>query len=66
MTANLICGLMIKTSKGQALIELYYGWNPARVKGMEEDEEFRREVEEMINGILPMIKESVKQVRFYE
>jgi len=26
---------------------------------MEEDEEFRREVEKMINGILPMIKESV-------
>jgi len=33
---------------------------------MEEDEEFRKEVEEMIKGILPMIKESVKQVRFYE
>ena len=60
MTANHICGLMIKTSEGQVLIELYYGWSPAIVKAMEEDVEFRKEVEEMINGILPMINESVK------
>ncbi len=66
MTANLIYGLMIKTSEGQALIRLCYEWNPAIVKAMEEDEEFRREVEEMIYGILPMINESVKQVRLDE
>lgn len=60
MTANLIYGLMIKTSEGQALIRLCYEWNPAIVKAMEEDEGFRREVEEMINGILPLIKESVR------
>ena len=56
MTANLIYGLMSKASEGQVLIRLYYDydyeWSPAIVKVMEEDEEFSKEVEEMIDGIV--------------
>lgn len=52
--------VLIKTSEGQALIRLYYEWSPAIVQAMEEDEECKREVKKIIDGILPMIKESVK------
>ena len=45
-----------KTSEGQELIKLYYEWSPAIVKAMEEDEEFKEEVKEMIDGVLELIK----------
>ena len=35
-----------------ALLRLYYEWSPGIVQMMEEDEEFREEVKEMIDGIL--------------
>jgi hypothetical protein len=49
-----------KTPEGQEIIRLYYQWSPAIVKAMEEDEEFRGEVKEMIDGILPLIKGEVE------
>ena len=52
--------VLSQTPEGQEIIRIYYQWSPAIVKAMEEDVEFRKEVEEMINGILPMINESVK------
>jgi len=42
--------------EGQAIRRLYYQWSPAIVKAMEEDEEFKEEVKEMIDGILPVIR----------
>jgi len=48
--------VLSKTTTGQELIELYYQWSPAIVKAMEEDEEFKEEVKEMIDGILGLIK----------
>ena len=39
---------------------IYYQWSPVIVKAMEEDEEFREEVKEMIDGILSLIREEVK------
>jgi len=45
-----------KTPVGQEIIKLYYQWSPAIVKAMEQDEEFKEEVKEMIESILPMIK----------
>jgi hypothetical protein len=45
-----------KTPVGQEIIKLYYQWSPVIVKAMEQDEEFKEEVKEMIERILPMIK----------
>jgi len=49
-----------KTPEGQELIRLYYEWSPIMVKAMEEDEEFKEKVKEMIDGVLPLIKEEVE------
>ncbi len=43
------------TQEGKELIKLYYRWSPAIVKAMEEDEEFKKDVKEMIDGVLPLI-----------
>jgi len=44
--------ILSKTPEGQEIIKLYYQWSPAIVKLMEEDEEFKQDVKEMIDGIL--------------
>ncbi len=49
-----------KTSAGQEMINLYYEWSPAIVKAMEGDEEFKEEIKEMIDGILPLIRREVE------
>jgi len=43
------------TPEGQELIKLYYEWSPLIVRAMEEDEQFREEVKEMIDGVLRVI-----------
>jgi hypothetical protein len=43
--------------KGQELIRLYYEWSPVIVEMMEEDEEFKAQVKEMIDGVLELIGE---------
>ena len=48
--------VLSKTPVGQEIIKLYYQWSPAIVKAMEQDEAFKKEVREMIEGILPMIR----------
>ena len=48
--------VLSKTAEGQELIKLYYEWSPTIVKTMQEDEEFRKEVKEMIDGVLPLIR----------
>jgi len=52
--------ILSHTPEGQELIRLYYEWSPAIVKVMFEDEEFKEKIKEMIDGILPMIKELVE------
>jgi hypothetical protein len=47
--------VLARTPEGRELIRLYYQWSPAIVKGMEEDEEFKEEVREMVDGILELI-----------
>jgi hypothetical protein len=39
-----------KTPEGQEIIKLYYQWSPAIVRAIEEYEEFKEEVKEMIDG----------------
>ena len=47
--------ILNKSPEGQELIKLYYQWSPAIVKAMEEDEEFKADIKEMIDGVLPII-----------
>jgi len=46
--------------EGQELIRLYYQWSPAIVKAMGEDEVFKENIKEMIDGILPLIKAEIE------
>ena len=46
---------MSQTQEGQEIIRLYYQWSPVIVKAMEEDEEFKEEVKEMIDGVLELV-----------
>jgi hypothetical protein len=46
-----------KTPEGQEIIRLYYQLSPVIVKAMEKDEQFKEEIKEMIDGILPLIFE---------
>jgi len=43
------------TFEGQEIIKLYYEWSSVIVQMMEEDEEFREEAKEMIDGVLRLI-----------
>jgi len=52
--------VLSQTEEGRELIRLYYQWSPVIVKAMEEDDEFKEEVKEMIDGILPLIRGEVK------
>ena len=48
--------VLSKTPQGKELIRLYYEWSPVIVKAMEEDEEFKEEVKEMIDGFLGLVE----------
>ena len=52
--------ILSQTPEGQEIIRLYYEWNPAIVKLMEKDEEFRAEVKEMVDGILELIEGEIE------
>ena len=52
--------ILSKTPEGRELIKLYYLWSPSIVKVIEENEEFKEEVKQMIDGVLPMIGEAMK------
>ena len=47
--------LLNKTSEGRELIRMYYQLSPVIIKTMEEDEVFKKDMEEMIDGVLIMI-----------
>jgi len=49
-----------KTHEGRELIKLYYHWSPVIFEAMEDDEEFKEEVHEMIDTVLPDIEEAVE------
>jgi len=49
-----------QTLEGQEIIKLYYEWSPVIVETMNEDEEFKEEVKEMIDGVLPLIRGEVE------
>ena len=45
--------LLNQTPEGRELIKIYSQWSPILVKVIEEDEEFKEEVKEIIDEILP-------------
>ncbi len=52
--------VLCRTPVGQEIIKLYYEWSPVIVKVMELDENFKKEIKEKIDEILPMIKGEIK------
>ena len=47
--------VLSKTPEGQELIKMYYEWSPVIARVIEKDEEFKAELKEMIDGVLPLI-----------
>jgi len=52
--------VLAQTPEGRELIRLYYQWSPAVVEIMEEDEGFKEEVKDMIDGILLTIRTEIE------
>jgi hypothetical protein len=50
--------ILHQTPEGKEIIRLYYEWSPAIVQAMEEDEEFKKDVREIIDGVLELISET--------
>ena len=49
--------VLSKTKLGQELVKLYYQWSPVIVKMMENDESFKEDVKQIIDGVLMLITE---------
>ena len=47
--------ILSQTPEGQELIKMYYELSPVIMRVIEDDEEFKSELKEMIDGILPLI-----------
>jgi len=52
--------ILRSTPRGQELIKLYYQWSPAIVKVMEEDEQFKNEMSDMVDSLLPLIRDTIR------
>ena len=52
--------VLSKTPVGREYIRLYCVWSPFIVRAMEEDEEFRQEVQKLIEQLLPVIEAMVQ------
>lgn len=47
--------VLSQTPEGQELIRLYYQWSPVTVKAMKEDDQFKKEMKEIIDTLLQII-----------
>ena len=47
--------VLSQSPTGQEIIRLYYEWSPAIVQAMEEDDDFKADVKEMVDGFLELI-----------
>jgi len=52
--------ILKETPTGQELIRLYYELNPSILKAIEQDEEFKQDVREMIDGVLELLGEEAE------
>jgi pimeloyl-ACP methyl ester carboxylesterase len=51
-----------KSQEGKELIKLYYQWSPAIVRAMEADENFKEDVQDMVDGVLEMMEKSNEKI----
>jgi len=49
-----------QTPLGQEVIKLYYQWSPVITHAIKTDEEFRKEIKEMIERVLPLVEKTVE------
>ena len=49
-----------KTPEGQELTRLYYEWSSSIVEAMKEDEKFKEQVKELIDGVMLLIREEIE------
>lgn len=54
--------ILSKTPEGQEIIKLYYEWSPEIVNIMKEDNEFKKEVKEIIDGFLTLIRAEISSI----
>jgi len=47
--------VLSQTSEGREIIRLYYEWSPAIVEIMNEDEGFKEELKEIIDGVVLLL-----------
>jgi len=47
--------VLAQSPEGQEIIRLYYEWSPVIVAMMEEDKQFRKEVKQIMDGVLQLI-----------
>ena len=52
--------VLARTPEGQEIIRLYYQLSPVIAEAIEEDEEFKEEVKEMVDGILLLMVEGAE------
>jgi len=52
--------VLSQSPEGLEIIRLYYQWSPVVVKAMEADEEFKEDVKEMLDGVLPLIGKEIE------
>jgi methyl coenzyme M reductase subunit D len=48
--------VLTKTVEGREIIKMYYQLSPVLVAAMENDEEFKEEVKEIMDQILPLVR----------
>jgi len=52
--------ILTRSTQGQELIELYYEWSPLIVRSILEDGELKKDLQEMVDGVLPLVRETVE------
>ena len=57
---NVRDNMLDKTPEGRELVKLYYLWSPAIVKAMDENKEFKEEVKETLDALLPMMRKVIE------
>jgi len=52
--------VLTRTIQGQELIELYYEWSPLIIRSILEDEELKKDLNEMVDRVLTLVKETIE------
>ena len=52
--------VLSQTPEGREIVKLYYQWGPLIIQEMENDEKFKEEVKEVIDGVLMLIRTEVE------